>query len=234
MYWKVQVLGRLNCSCSWPKVAKRSAPKRWVKCVIPSFFQMWKIIGLLLIVNMGLCQRGVNGDGNGEYPLSLQTFHHARSVVLIVGLWKHWCFFIVSFMNGKSFNVSGSVLVSSLSKHTVGVVSVVQCLIYCSWADMKYRREFYWIDWLNNGLGEARFVGLSSAYKLILYSLAVFLKPVMLSSWRTDAASGSMKTANSNGESGHPCLVPRINWKGGEICPLVGQGLLFDTLVWGI
>ncbi len=52
---------------------------------------------------------------------------------------------------------------------------------------------------------------MSSAYKLILYSYVVVLSPVMLSCWRIDAVSGSRKRENSNGESGHPSLVPCFN-----------------------
>ncbi len=32
--------------------------------------------------------------------------------------------------------------------------------------------------------------------------------PVILLFWCITAANGSMKSANSEGESGHPCLVP--------------------------
>ena len=48
----------------------------------------------------------------------------------------------------------------------------------------------------------------SSAYRLILCVNVLARMPVILLFWRIAAASGSVKSANSEGESGHPCVVP--------------------------
>lgn len=53
-------------------------------------------------------------------------------------------------------------------------------------------------------------------YKLILCVILVLI-PVMLLFWRIAAANGSIKSANSEGDSGHPCLVPLWSVKFGEI-----------------
>ena len=62
----------------------------------------------------------------------------------------------------------------------------------------------------------------SSAYRLILCVNLLVRMPVMLF-WYIAAASGSMKSANSEGEGGHPCLVPLWSVKFCEVshdcCP---------------
>ncbi len=45
--------------------------------------------------------------------------------------------------------------------------------------------------------------------------------PWMLSFWWIAAARGSVNMANSDGESGHPCLVPLSNANGCDVTPLV-------------
>lgn len=47
----------------------------------------------------------------------------------------------------------------------------------------------------------------SSTYKLILCVMLLVWMPVMLLFLRIAVANGSTESANSEGESGHPCLV---------------------------
>ena len=62
---------------------------------------------------------------------------------------------------------------------------------------------------------------ISSAYKLILCVILLVLMPVILLFWRIAATNGSIKSANSEGKSGHPCLVPLWSVKLCEIRLLV-------------
>lgn len=51
---------------------------------------------------------------------------------------------------------------------------------------------------------------ISYAHKLILWwKCVVCMSVIFFFFLQMDASSGSMKTAKSNGKSGHPCLVPR-------------------------
>ena len=62
---------------------------------------------------------------------------------------------------------------------------------------------------------------ISSAYKLILWCVFRVCIPWILSFCHIAAARGSIKMANNEGESRHPCLVPLCNTKLGDVSPLV-------------
>lgn len=62
---------------------------------------------------------------------------------------------------------------------------------------------------------------MSSAYSEILYIFSPSLSPSMDGLSLMAAASGSIASANSSGDIGHPCLVPRARAKPGDLRPLV-------------
>ena len=78
--------------------------------------------------------------------------------------------------------------------------------VYCIIRDVRVCIDDF--DKLFDLFGFCRNSSTSSAYRLILCIHLLVRMPVILSFWCIAAASGSIKNANSKGESGHPCLVP--------------------------
>lgn len=62
------------------------------------------------------------------------------------------------------------------------------------------------IDWV----GDVRYATTSSANRLNLKSVVPIFTPSIMSVVRIKFASGSIQSVNNNGDSGHPCLVPRL------------------------
>ena len=86
----------------------------------------------------------------------------------------------------------------------------------------------------NDVKGSCRCSNKSSAYKLNLCFELVYCIPLILLFCRMAVASGSMKTANRDGESGHPCLVPWWSVKLGEVIPFVvtvALGEVYSVLI---
>ncbi|MEE6526289.1 hypothetical protein FKM82_026842 [Ascaphus truei] len=74
----------------------------------------------------------------------------------------------------------------------------------------------------------------SSAYRAALYSCSPIEIPEMSGLFRMCAARGSTHSANSSGDSGHPCLVPLFMWncsEGKPWCLTLAVGLPYRAMM---